>query len=338
MRAYRLERLGRTDGVVLGECDDPTPGPTEVVVRVHAASINRRDVMIAEQTYPLPAKPNIIPLSDGAGEVVAVGPKVTRFKVGDRVTGSYFPRWRDGRLAPDMVDQLGCTVDGMATEYAVLDEHWAVRLPDYLSWEESACLSCAGVTAWCSVTGSGFARLGGTVLTLGTGDVSLFAVQFAKRMGCRVIATTSSVEKAEKLRQLGADEVVNYVTNPQWGSAVRELTGGEGVDLVVETMGPETIEQSLIAAARHSEIVVLIWKNPGRPSIVLPAAVYGPKLTTIRRLFVGPRAELERMIAAMALHKIRPVVDRTFEFDRLHAAYHHFQQRSSSGKVILSNR
>ncbi len=209
MRAYHLEKAGRFEGVVLRERPVPAPCPGEIVLRVHAASLNRRDLMLVEQTYPIPGKPGVVPLSDGAGEVVAIGAGVTRFKVGDRVTGNYFARWRDGRLAPDLRDQLGCTLDGMAADYAVLDEQWAVRLPDHLSWEEGACLSCAGVTAWCSVTGSDFARPGRTVLTLGTGDVSLFAVQFAKLTGCRVIVTTSSDAKAHRLRELGADEVIN---------------------------------------------------------------------------------------------------------------------------------
>lgn len=335
MRAYRIQEFNRVEGIVLRTEDEPAPGPTDIVVRVRAASINRRDLMILHRMYPLAARAHVVPLSDGAGEVVAVGAAVTRFQVGDRVTGSYFPRWRDGRLANDLVDQLGCTVDGMAAEYAVLDEQWAVRLPDHLDWEEAACLSCAGVTAWCSVFGSGAARPGRTVLTLGSGDVSLFTVQFAKLAGCRVIATTSQDERADRLRQLGADEVVNYARTPAWGSAVRELTGGEGVDLVVETMGPATIEQSLAAVARYGEIVVLIWRSPDQPAMVLPAAVYGPTLATIRRLFVGPRVELEAMTRAVSLHRLRPVVDRVFEFERLHEAYGYTQQRSRFGKVVL---
>jgi NADPH:quinone reductase-like Zn-dependent oxidoreductase len=335
MKAHHLDRFGSVDGLSLHEDEEPKPGNTDVVVRLRAASINRRDLMILDKTYPLPAKPGVVPLSDGAGEVVAVGNKVTRFKVGDRVIGSYWPRWRDGRLSADLIDQLGCTVDGMATEYALLDEQWAVRLPDYLSWEEGACLSCAGVTAWCSVVGGSTAKPGRTVLTLGTGDVSLFAVQFAKLAGCRVIATTSNDEKAQKLLRLGAEDVVNYVTTPNWGAAVRDLTGGQGVDLVVETMGPETMEQSLVACARYSELVLLIWKAPNRPNLVIPGDVYGPKLTTIRRLFVGSRADLEAMLDAMAMHAIHPVVGRTFPFAELRHAYQYFDGRTGFGKVVV---
>ncbi|MFL9873831.1 zinc-dependent alcohol dehydrogenase family protein [Paraburkholderia megapolitana] len=335
MQAYHLEEFGKPEGIVLRNHDEPKPGPNDVVTRVRAASLNRRDLMILGKTYPLPAKPDVVPLSDGAGEVVAVGDKVSRFKVGDRVTGSYWPRWHDGRLAADYMDQLGCTVDGMAAEFAVFNEQWLVRLPDYMTWEEGASLSCAGVTAWCSVMASGSLKPGQTVLTLGTGDVSLFAVQFAKMMGCRVIATTSQDAKAEKLKTLGADHVINYVETPQWGAAVRELTGGLGADLVVETMGPETIEQSLIASASYSEIVVLIWKSATQSALVLPASAYGPKLTTIRRLFVGSRVDLEAMIKAMSAREIRPVVDRAFPFAQAHEAYRYYEGRSGFGKVVL---
>lgn len=335
MKTYHLDQFAGGAGLVLRNQEDLSPGPTEIVIRVRAASINRRDLMIANRTYPLPAKLGIVPLSDGAGEVVAVGNRVTRFKLGDRVTGNYWPKWRDGRLAADLVDQLGCTVDGMATEYAALDEQWAVGLPDYLTWEEGASLSCAGVTAWCSVVGSTMTSPGKTVLTLGTGDVALFSIQFAKIAGCRVIATTSSDEKAAKLRALGADEVVNYVETPKWGAAVRELTGGAGVDLVVETMGPETIEQSIVAAARYSEIVLLIWKAPNRPDLVIPGDVYGPKLASIRRLFVGSRVDLEAMIKAMAAHQMRPVIAKTFDFEHLRDAYGYFDSRAGFGKVVM---
>lgn len=336
MHSHHLETFKKIEGITLRETKEPEPGPQDIVVKVRAASLNRRDIMILEKTYPLSGKQGVIPLSDGAGEVVHIGEKVTRFKVGDRVIGNYFPKWRDGRLAPDYIDQLGCTVDGMATQYALLNEQWAARIPEYLSWEEAACLSCAGLTAWCSLTGSGALRAGHTVLTLGTGDTSLFAVQLAKTMGCRVIATTSQDGKADKLRALGADHVVNYAKSPQWGTEVRELTGNVGVDLVVETVGPETIEQSLIASARYSEIVVLIWKSASQSSMVLPATAYGPKLATIRRLFVGSRADLESFLKAIEFRKIRPVIDRTFNFNDLREAYRYFIGRAGFGKVVLT--
>lgn len=329
MRTYHLQN----NEISLSERDDPKPGPTEILIRVHAASINRRDLMVLQGSYPLAARRGVVPLSDGAGEVVAVGDDVTRFAVGDRVTGSYWPRWRDGRLANDLIDQLGCTVDGMATEYAVLDEQWAVPVPDHLSWVEAACLSCAGVTAWCSVTGSGAAAPGRTVLTLGSGDVSLYAIQFAKLLGCKVIVTTSQDTKIDRLTALGADQVVNYRTTPHWGDAIRDLTGG--VDLVVETMGPETIEQSITATARYGEIVLLIWASPTHPGLVIPGAAYGPKLGAIRRLFVGSRRDLEDMTNAMAAHSVRPVIDQVFAFDQLTEAYRRFRSPQRFGKVVI---
>src|SRR3954447_11931349 len=173
MQTYRLKELGTLDGIALEQRDKPEPKATEIRVRIRATSLNRRDVMILRGTYPLPSKNGVVPLSDGSGEVVAIGNAVSRFKVGDRVTGSYFPRWLDGRISIDLIDQLGCTLDGMLAEYAVLDQQWAVALPDHLSWDEAATLTCAGVTAWNSLTGADALRPGQTVLTLGTGGVSL---------------------------------------------------------------------------------------------------------------------------------------------------------------------
>src|SRR5262245_30452863 len=173
MRTYRLKQFGSLDGLVLQEEQVPRPGPTEIVIRVRAMSVNRRDAFILKGTYPLPPRPDVVPLSDGAGEVVAVGSAASRFQVGDRVTGSYWPRWRDGLLTADLRDQLGCTVDGMLAEYALLDEQWAVTVPKHLTWEEAATLTCAGVTAWSAVVGSDAVQPGQTVLTLGTGGVAL---------------------------------------------------------------------------------------------------------------------------------------------------------------------
>jgi len=328
--------FGRIEGIVSGNESVPEPGPNEILLKVHAASINRRDVMLLEQTYPRPAVPGVIPLSDGAGEVVAVGNQVTRFAVGDRVVGNYWPRWREGRLTNDALDQLGCTINGMAAEYALLDEQWAVGVPDHLTWIEAATLTCAGVTAWNAVVGSSTVAPGRTVVTLGTGDVSLFVVQFAKMLSCRVVATTSDDAKVDRLKALGADEVINYAKNAQWGAAVVELTGGAGADLVVDTVGPETIEQSIAASSRYGEIVLLMWKSPNHPNLVLPGDVYGPKLVTLRRIFVGSRIDLVAMNAGLTASKSRPVIDRVFPFDRMHDAYHYFQDGGRFGKVVIS--
>ncbi len=251
------------------------------------------------------------------------------------MAGCYFPRWHDGRVQRDIIDQLGCTLDGMLTEYAVLDEQWAVRIPEHLTWEEAATLPCAGVTAWNSLVGPEPVVAGQTVLTLGTGGVSLFAIQFAKLFGCRVISLTSSEAKFDKLRTLGADHVLNYAATPEWGEAVRALTGGEGVDRVIETFGPDTIEQSMRASALHGHIVLLITRSPTRPGIEISGGAWASSLTTIRRVFVGSRASFEAMNRAIVAARLRPVIDRVLAFEEARAAYHYFMQGKVFGKVVI---
>ncbi len=336
MRTYQLEELGDPGGIVERQREPPDPGPHEIVVRVRATALNKRDLFILGGTYPLRARPRVVPLSDGAGEVVRVGDQVTRFRLGDRVAGNYFARWKSGPIAPDVFDQLGCTLDGMLTELALLDEEWAVRVPDHLSWEEAATLPCAGVTAWNSVVGPVPVTAGQTVLTLGTGGVSLFALQFAKALGARVIVTTSSNEKGARLKQLGADVVVNYAEDPEWGRTVRDATGGVGVDLVVETMGPDTIEQSMRAVGLHGQVMLLIARGKERPDIHISAASYGMTVATIRRLFVGSRASFEAMNRAIAVGGIRPIIDRTFAFSEVHDAYRYFARGKAFGKVVIT--
>ncbi|MFF7919771.1 NAD(P)-dependent alcohol dehydrogenase [Streptomyces mirabilis] len=335
MRAYHLETPGTVDGIAPRETDRPEPGPRDIQVRVRAVSLNKRDLLILNGTYPLKAVPDVIPLSDGAGDVVAVGAEVTRFAVGDRVASTYFPKWIDGRITPAQIDQPGATLPGMLAEYARLDENAAVRVPAHLGWEEAACLPCAGVTAWHALTGGEALTPGQTVLTLGTGALSLFVVQFAKTLGAEVIATTSGATKADRLKALGADHVVNYSENPEWGTAVRELTGGCGADLVVETNGPDTIEQSMRAAALYGQIVLLTTGNPRRPGIEISNVVYAASLATIRRVFVGSRAHFESMNRALTLHGTRPVVDRTFGFDEVREAFRYYESGVAFGKVVI---
>ncbi|MEY9910590.1 NADPH:quinone reductase-like Zn-dependent oxidoreductase [Catenulispora sp. MAP12-49] len=335
MRTYRLSGPGSPDDITLGTEDVPTPGPTQLLVKTRAASINRRDLLITAGRYPLPARTGVVPLSDGAGEVVAVGGAVSRFAAGDRITASYWPRWISGPLRPEVIDQLGCTVDGWLSEYALIDENAAVLVPDHLSWAEAAALPCAGVTAWNALTRPGTLVAGQTVLLLGTGDVSLFAAQLAKAMGCRVIATTSSAAKAERLRELGVDEVVDYAASPEWSKEVRALTGGTGADLVVETQGPATFGQSLRAAATYAQIC-LLWVVSPRPEVLtITEDDLSGSLATIRREFVGNRSELEALCRAVAAHRIRPVVDRVFGFGDAVEAYRSYRDEESFGKVVI---
>jgi NADPH:quinone reductase-like Zn-dependent oxidoreductase len=335
VQAYRIERFGSIEGIVLGEELQPEPAANEILVRVRAASLNRRDLMILYGQYPLPPVAGVVPVSDGAGEVTALGSEVRRFKVGDRVTGSYFPRWRDGRLNNDQLDQLGCTIDGMLTEFVLMNEEWAVSVPEHLTWGEAATLSCGGLTAWNALVVGEPVSAGQTVLTIGTGSVSIFALQMARLMGHRVIAVTSRAEKIEKLRGLGADHVIDSSSTPEWGSLAQELTRGEGVDLVIETRGPDTIQQSLIAAGRYGQIVLLITESEQAPDLVIPGRVYARKLTTIRRIFVGSRASLEGMIKAVSTKHLRPVIDRTFTFDKAHEAYAYLEAGDVFGNVLI---
>ncbi|ESY66623.1 NAD(P)-dependent alcohol dehydrogenase [Mesorhizobium sp. M0051] len=333
MQTYRLEGSGGAECLVMRDEAQPKPKPHEIVVRIRATSLNRRDTMILNGTYPLPPRQGVVPLSDGAGEIVAIGDAVTRFAVGDRVTGSYFARWIDGRINAGLIDQLGCTLDGMLTEYAVLDEQWAVRLPDHLDWQEAATLTCAGLTAWNAVTGARIPTPGQWVLVIGSGGVALFALQFAKLLGCRVVAVTSRGEKADRLRALGADLVISTSDMPQWGATVRDQTGG--IDLVVETGGPATFAQSLISSTLYGHIVLLTLQDAKGGSIQMPTALYQRSLATISRLFVGSRTNLEAMLRAISQHRLRPVIDKVFAFTEASDAYHYFQQGDVFGKVIV---
>ncbi|UBU15440.1 zinc-dependent alcohol dehydrogenase family protein [Nonomuraea gerenzanensis] len=329
MRTHRLER----PEIVLSQAPVPEPGPGQLLVRVHAAALNKRDLLILDGTYALPARPGVIPVSDGAGEVVAAGPGVSRFRAGDRVMGSYWPRWHDGRLRPELVDQPGCTSDGMLTEYALLDEQAAVAVPEHLSWAEAATLPCAALTAWTSLTGGGKLLPGRTVVLLGTGGVSLFGVQLARLLGCRVIVTTSRAGHADRLKALGADHVIDYTATPQWWRRVRELTGGKGADLVVDTAGPATIDGSVRAAALYGEVVVLITRDDTSEHLAISHEAYASSLATLRRVFVGNRTDLEELCAAVAAAGLRPVIDRTFTDVR--AAYRHYREGSPFGKVVI---
>src|ERR1700674_1921014 len=225
MEACRIERFGSVDGIVLRSSEDPRPGPKEILMRVRASSLNYRDLMVLKGGGRGPTKVGVVPLSDGAGEIVALGDGVSRVKIGDRIAGCFHPRWFGGPIKPDyLTDRLGANLDGMLAEYAVLSEEALVPVPSHLSFEEAATLPCAAVTAWVALTGHRRVTAGDTVLTQGSGGVSIFALQFARLLGAQVIATTSSAAKAERLKALGAAAVINYVETPDWHEKVVELT------------------------------------------------------------------------------------------------------------------
>jgi NADPH:quinone reductase-like Zn-dependent oxidoreductase len=341
MKSYHINLGAGIAGLLMREHDIPVPSPHEVLVRVRACSLSFRELMILILgSYPLPVRPDVIPVSDGAGEVIAVGSGVTRAKVGDRIVGAVFPFWMDGPFEMQYAAQLGGSLDGMLTEVAVLSEEALVPIPDHLSFEEAATLPIAAVTAWNALTGSRPLQAGDTVLTLGSGGVSLFALQLAKLFGARVIATTSSEEKAQRLRALGADEVINYRTTPEWHVAVRELTGGQGVDLVVEVGG--TIEQSIRSTTCSGEIALIGSlaragsTNETTALSVLRSAIAG--VVTLRSVAAGSRAHFLAMNRAITLHRLKPVIDRVFPFEEAQAAYRHYQEAHPFGKVIVSHR
>jgi NADPH:quinone reductase-like Zn-dependent oxidoreductase len=335
MKSYHANLGAGIEGIVLRTHDRPVPGPHQILVHVRAASLNFRELSILRGYYPLPIKPDVILASDGAGEVVAVGENVTRAKVGDRIAAAIFPHWIDGPFGLEYSAQLGGSLDGMLTEYALLAEDAAVHIPDHLSFEEAATLPCAAVTAWNALCGSVPLLPGQTVLTLGSGGVSLFALQLAKLFGARVIATTSSADKAERLKALGADEVINYTTAPDWHVAVRALTGGRGADVVVEVGGAGTLERSLKATAAEGQISVVGSLSKGTSTI--DVGVISATVVKMHRIAVGSRAQFNSMNRAVAMHRLRPVIDRVFPFREAVEAFRYYEAGSYFGKIVISD-
>src|SRR6202047_3859793 len=325
------------EGIVLRSSEDPRPGPNEILPRVRASSLNYRDLMVLKGGGRGPTKLGVMPLSDGAGEVAAIGEGVTLVKVGDRVIGTFHPRWFGGPLSADyLTDRPGATLDGMLAEYAVLSEEALVPVPSHLSFEEAATLPCAAVTAWAARAGHRRVTVGDTVLTQGSGVVSVFALQFAQVLGARVIATTSTAEKAERLKALGACEVVNYAETPDWDAKVRELTEGRGVDCIVEIGGPGTIAMSLKALAVGGH-VSLIGASLSSSGTGLDPLLLTGRGITLGSISVGSRADFEAMNRAIALHRLRPVIDQTFPFAEAKTAYRHFEGRAHFGKVVITH-
>jgi len=334
MRYFCIEKDLGIDALQFREKPVPRPEHGQVLVRMRAASLNYRDLLMVGGNYarnlPLP----LIPLSDGAGEVVETGAGVTRWQPGDRVAGTFFQNWDSGRITGEVPKSaLGGSIDGVLTEYALFHERGLVDLPSHLSFEEGAALPCAALTAWHCLASGGIS-CGDTVLTMGTGGVSIFALQFARAAGARVIATTGSEAKAIRLKELGAGEVINYKNEPMWEKRVLELTGGTGVDIVVEVGGAGTLAQSM-KASRMGGHISLIGVLSGQQGEVnpLPAVM---KNIRIQGVFVGSREMFEAMNRAIALHGIRPVIDRVFPFEEAQKAYRHLQSGAHFGKVVIA--
>jgi len=317
------------------ERKDPAPRQGEVLVRVRAVSLNYRDLMIARGQYMRPLQEGIIPCSDGAGEVTACGPGVTHFKPGDRVMGSFFQDWISGPIHPAYhASALGGSVDGMLAEQIVLREAGIVRIPEGLSFEEASTLPCAGVTAWNALMEGPVRTLpGGSILIQGSGGVSVFALQLARAAGLRVFGISSSDAKLERLRVLGLESGINYKTHPDWAEEIRRLTGGEGVDGVVEVAG--TIQQSLRAVKYGGWISLIGGVGVGWDETASLGQIFGAG-ALVRPVFVGSVAMLRSLAQAVAANHIHPVIDQVFDFDHASEALAKLAGGSHLGKIVIS--
>jgi NADPH:quinone reductase-like Zn-dependent oxidoreductase len=334
MKAIELHAFG-LENFKLVDRDEPLPGPHEVVVGMRAASLNYRDLLFAKGLYNPRAKLPAVPLSDGAGEVVAVGEKVTRWRAGDRVCPIFMQDWVEGRrsAAKDQSALGAGDRDGVLRERAVFAEHGLVRIPEHLSFAEAATLPCAAVTAWHALIEAARIKPGQTVLTLGTGGVSVFAVQFAKLAGARVIATSSSDDKLARIRQLGADETINYRQTPAWEKEVLRLTGGLGVDAVVEVGGAGTLPKSIACTRTEGTVAVIGVLASGEG--VDPTRVLMKSLR-LHGIYVGSAVMFEAMNAAICASKLQPIIDRTFPFSAIREALAHLESGAHFGKVVLT--
>lgn len=335
MKAWRIVAGTQIEGLKLAEEKPRALGPLDVRVRPFAASLNFRDIMILNGWYPMAGTSAIVPGSDASGEVVEIGAAVSRFKVGDRVATSFFPDWIDGRVSrAKLASALGGGSDGVLAQELVMSQEAFVRSPGHLDFAQAATLSCAGVTAWHALFVAGQIRPGQTVLLLGTGGVSMWALLLAKAAGARVIITSSSDEKLARARSLGAHETINYRQQPDWDNEVLRLTDGAGADLVVEVGGSKTVMHS-IASTRMGGTVAIIGAVSGPGGAVDPMMLIGGA-TRLQGIYVGSRQMHEDLARFVEVAEIRPVVDSVFAFEELPAACRHFTSGKHFGKVVVS--
>lgn len=336
MKVFQLQGWS-AEHLALAERPDPEPGPGQALVRMRAAALNYRDLVVLQrgygaQTGTLP----LIPVSDGAGEVVAVGPGVTRVRPGDRVCPTFFQAWQGGPpSAARLASSLGGPIDGVMAELMVVSEEGLALAPAHLSDIEAATLPCAALTAWSALVTEGRVQPGERVLIQGTGGVSLFALQFAKLAGAYAIVISSSAEKLARARAMGADATLNYRETPEWGRAVRDLAGGDGVDHVVEVGGQQTLPQSL-RAVRPGGTLSLIGVLSG-PSLDARLGLVVTRQIRLQGITVGSRDGFEAMARAIAQHALRPVIDSVFPFDQLPQALAHLASGAHVGKVCISH-
>jgi NADPH:quinone reductase-like Zn-dependent oxidoreductase len=335
MKTYEIAEPKGINSLKLVDRATPKPKATEVLLRVRATSLNYRDLVTvkggaATRGIRLP----LVPLSDGAGEVIEVGSGVTRFKPGERVVASFFQNWLAGPPKSSCFrSALGGALDGMLTEYIALDQDGLVRIPDYMSFEEAATLPCAAVTSWNALVTMGRITAGETVLVLGTGGVSIFALQFARMHGARVIATSSNDAKLARLRELGARGLINYNTTPEWDAQVLELTGGEGVDHVIEVGGSGTLARSIHTLKLGGRISLIGLLAGGGQIDPMPMLLKG---VTLQGIYVGSRAMFEEMNRAMEVNDVHPMIDRVFPFSQADDAFRYLESGAHFGKVCIA--
>ena len=332
MQAYEIISDSGVDALALNQRQVPEPGAYEILVDIRASSINYRDLSTIEDPVPRGIAYPRIPNSDGAGEVIDTGPGVTRFKPGDRVAGCFFQNWNDGRIsAAAMASAMGGPIDGVLAEQVILKQDGAVHIPEHMSFEEASTLPCAGLTAWNCLLEQGGLKAGNTALFLGTGGVSIMGLQIAKMIGARAIITSSSDEKLQRARALGADELINYRQVPDWHNRVMELTDGVGVDVTIETGGGGTLEKT-IEATRVGGTISLIGILTG--GNINPTSIMR-KSIRLQGVYVGSRRMFEDMNAALALNRVQPVIDQVFEFEDARAAYHAMRAAGHFGKLVV---
>jgi NADPH:quinone reductase-like Zn-dependent oxidoreductase len=332
MKVYEISSKG-IDALSLVDREPTALGPRQVRVRVRASSLNYRDLMTVLHAGMGASLP-LIPNSDGCGEIIETGSEVSHFEIGNRVITTFFQGWLNGDITADvMLSSLGGGVDGVLAEEIVLDELGVVALPEHMSFEEGATLSCAALTAWQSMVEKGGIKAGDIVLTLGTGGVSIFALQLAVMHGARIIITSSSDEKLERARELGAWQTINYNADPDWEKTVLNLTDGIGVDQVLEVGGAGTLEKSL-TATRFGGMVGLIGVLSGFGGAINPDAVLR-KSINLQGIYVGSRAMFEDMNRALSAHQVKPVIDQCFDFDQAPDAYRCLEQQGHFGKVVI---
>jgi NADPH:quinone reductase-like Zn-dependent oxidoreductase len=332
MKLVRLSAPGGLKNLTFAEKESPRPGADELLVRIRACSLNFHDDMVVQGK--IPCANGRIPLSDGAGEVMAVGDNVDEFEVGDNVVSTFWPYWLGGEMtSATRRDIPGESVDGYAREYACMPAHAFTKAPVAYTHAEASTLTCAGVTAWRGLVTCGQVKPGDTVLTLGTGSVSLFALQFAKAAGARVIATSSSEEKLEKLKHLGADEVINYKAVPDWGMKAKDLTDGRGVDHVIEVGGPGTLAQS-ITACKTGGHIALIGVLTGFVGEVAIPALFSNQIR-VSGISIGSRSDQEDMIRAITVNHLKPVIDRSFTLQEIATAFEYYESQKHFGKVCV---